>query len=1093
MFEKDIVGVIEQVYAQMGKVKKNIVVACYNNDFSLESIDEIQRYSQVDDVFFATKEFEYNFVIDAFAPFLEIIFEMHRTYVGGNFYEFMEECGVYYLHRDMLLECYNTGVCKRKESVILDEVDYEKSKMTEGLALMLKRLAEIKPIFMIINRFQIASESTMKLVELLLDEPTCHIGIVIGMNESQLAKKDCPTLNNIIEKASDESLVYHMGSTGQHRKGMEGAVDIQEIETVYNKFSNGIELLDYGLMSKNLDTFETMLKNCELQVSEEWRVKFIILYVRACILSDNIRKALELIDVLTLSKLEGEEQQKWLDYNCAYYTAVCFMYLGRLNAGLRYVTVAKEIAESLKDEELEFEAEVLKVQLRMSGWHNIFFCLEDVYIDEALLENLMKRKYENNLAHIYIYAYDNGPEVVAKAYRSEELLRHFSKGVELAMEIGNEQLVYDAYQKNIMIASTNGMNEIALLYSVRAYEFMSKRNTLDRARVLGGIGYNLSALGHNELAESYYNRSIEALYELRLPQDIAENDYNLALNSIMMGDYAKAQQSLQRVVLAVTRLRMNSLRVCNMSKLYALLALVSALQNQRFNADRYLKNCRQFLNYAVEKTKITSEEVFKHDYSVLDDDMFLFNFATGLLCMQEDKDEEALEAFEKAETYLVKAEGNQFYVYSIYRKSRMKLFEKMNRTQLYEKEKSTLDKYMESAKLIKESTPLQILNGVLKGRNVGPCSVQPKEIDNLMKSVGVGIDYIRAHEQMEFLNTWQRIISSHRGDEKELVENVMRVFLNYFGNDKAAYVRFEDDKPVVFYNSTEVVIDDEMAGLLSDNMIQYQDGFVVSKISGNFNEHLDMISYFGTDDVCSFAAIPFFNGRKIESFFITYVMMKENWHNANSRYMLDEEDLKIYRLLWRELNDAVIKIQANRQIYEMNAMLEKSAVTDMLTGVYNRSGMYREIGKMHGQSAAIMFIDLDNFKPYNDTYGHDVGDIVLQGMSNLFCDVIGDKGFVSRFGGDEFIILLNTKDKKELEEIAKQIYSRIESSNGFVKEIQTRLNQNIEMDESKKIGCSIGISITDSLSEQSADEMLRQADELLYTIKKGKKGTYAFI
>ena len=94
MFEKDIAGVIEQVYAQMGKVKRNIVVACYNNDFSLESIDEIQRYSQVDDVFFASKEFEYNFVIDAFAPFLEIIFEMHRTYLGGDFYKFMEECGV---------------------------------------------------------------------------------------------------------------------------------------------------------------------------------------------------------------------------------------------------------------------------------------------------------------------------------------------------------------------------------------------------------------------------------------------------------------------------------------------------------------------------------------------------------------------------------------------------------------------------------------------------------------------------------------------------------------------------------------------------------------------------------------------------------------------------------------------------------------------------------------------------------------------------------------------------------------------------------------------------------------------------------------
>lgn len=1093
MFEKDICGVIEQVYAQMGKVKRNIVVACYNNDFSLDTIDEIKRYSNMNDVFFATRQFEYNFVMDAFSPFMEIIFQMHREYVGGSFYDFMKECGVYYLHRDMLLGYYNTGVCRRKEGVLLDEVGYEQSKMTEGIALMLKKLAAIKPVFIVINRFQIASESAMALVEKLLDEPSKDIGIVIGMNESELAREESQILNRIIEKASDASLVYHMGTTGHHRREFKETVNVNEIEEAYTLISNGIELLDYSLITKNFTGLEKILKDNDTAVTEEQRARFIILYIRACILADNLNKALELIDVLTMSKMEDDDTQAWLKYNCAYYTGVCFMYLGRLNAGIRYVDLAREIAEGMGDPELVFEADVLKVQVRMSGWHNIFFCLEDIYIEESMLEGLMKRGYENNLAHIYIYAYDNGPQVVAKAYRSEKLLTHFSKGVELAMEIGNEQLVYDAYQKNIMIASTNGMNEIALLYSVRSYEFMKNKNTLDIARLLGGIGYNLSALGHNELAEAYYNRSIEALYELRLPQDIAESDYNLALNSIMMGDYAKAQQSLQRAVLAIQRLHMNSLRVCNMSKLYALLALVSVLQNQRFNADRYLRNCRQFLNYAVEKNKIAAEEVFKHDYSVLDDDMFLFNLARALKYMLEDRDDEALEAFEMAETYLAKSEGNQFYVYTVYRKSRMQLFEKLNRTELYETERAALDKYQETAKLIKESAPLEILEKIEIGGKKKPSRIKPKEIDNLMKSVGVGRDYIRAHEQMEFLNTWQRIISSNKGDEKELVDNVMRAFMNYFGNDKAAYVRFEDGRTVVYYNNTDLAIDDELARILCDNMRQYTDGFVVSKISGNFNEHLDMINYFGTDDVCSFAAVPFFNGRKIESFFVTYVMMKENWHNAASRYMLDEEDLKIYRLLWRELNDAVVKIQANRQIYEMNSMLEKSAVTDMLTGVYNRTGMYREIGKMHGKSAALMFIDLDNFKPYNDTYGHDAGDIVLQGMSKLFCDVIGDKGFVSRFGGDEFIIILKTRDKKELVDLAKQIYAGIEASNGFVKEIQERLNQNIEMDESKKIGCSMGISVTDSLNEQSVDEMLRQADELLYTIKKGKKGTYAFI
>lgn len=59
----------------------------------------------------------------------------------------------------------------------------------------------------------------------------------------------------------------------------------------------------------------------------------------------------------------------------------------------------------------------------------------------------MEFRYKNHLAHIYIYAYDNRPEVVAKAYRSEALLVHFSKGVELAKEIGNINLVIGAFKK----------------------------------------------------------------------------------------------------------------------------------------------------------------------------------------------------------------------------------------------------------------------------------------------------------------------------------------------------------------------------------------------------------------------------------------------------------------------------------------------------------------------------------------------------------------------------------------------------------------------------------------------------------------------
>ena len=93
----------------------------------------------------------------------------------------------------------------------------------------------------------------------------------------------------------------------------------------------------------------------------------------------------------------------------------------------------------------------------------------------------MEFRYKNHLAHIYIYAYDNRPEVVAKAYRSEALLVHFSKGVELAKEIGNINLVIGAFKKNTMIASTNGMNEIAMLYVVRLCEYLTEAEHVELA------------------------------------------------------------------------------------------------------------------------------------------------------------------------------------------------------------------------------------------------------------------------------------------------------------------------------------------------------------------------------------------------------------------------------------------------------------------------------------------------------------------------------------------------------------------------------------------------------------------------------------
>ena len=104
-----------------------------------------------------------------------------------------------------------------------------------------------------------------------------------------------------------------------------------------------------------------------------------------------------------------------------------------------------------------------------------------------------------------------------------------------------------------------------------------------------------------------------------------------------------------------------------------------------------------------------------------------------------------------------------------------------------------------------------------------------------------------------------------------------------------------------------------------------------------------------------------------------------------------------------------------------------------------------------------------------------------------------DRGFVSRYGGDEFIIVIESCARYELENIAKDIYARIAEADGFSSQIKKYLNHDVEFNEEKNITCSIGISYERNVtSESQITELIKKADDLMYTVKTGEKGHYAF-
>lgn len=1098
MFEKYLNGVIEQVFRRVSIEEKNIAMACYNNIFSMEGLETIKRYSQMDNVFFAWKEYSLENVVGAYDPFLDIICEMYRAYIHEDFNEFLNECQVYELHRDILNCYYETGICQRKEDVLLDEVEYEQDRMVKTIYCMLKKVAEYKPVMLVINRFQMASRSTMKLVQHLVEEPVSNIGIVLGVNEARIPKDNRIKIwQKLSEILGDWGQIYHVGRSSQKgkREYSQSVGKKVDYEKLFTQLNNVIELLDFYQANEYLLNMERRIKFDEVSIPDTVKLSLYFMHTKVSILMGDMSKALDIIE--DILRLKVPEQEERINYQCSMDSAACYMYLGKLDLAYHHAENAKTFAELLGQEKLVFLAEVLMLRAKMAGWHNIFFCVTDIQADAALIEKLMHYQYRNHLAHVYIYGYDNKPEVVMKAYRSESALVHFSRGIKLAKEIGNELLVCNAYQKNAMIASTNGLNEIALLYSLRTYQFIQDHKSLEAGRMLSAIGYNLSALGHMEESKEFYERAIRLFYDLQLPEEIAEVCYNASLTCFAQGKYKEAEFALKLATKTIDKLHLNSLRVCNLAKLYALHSIYSTLQWNLFDGERYLLNCAQFMNYLI----IKQDEEAVHDFARSDDDVCLYYFAKALQEAMDGDYAAAFESLERTEKYFQLAEGNLFYIHEVYYRVRMEVFEKMGRVELFKNEQLSLLQYEEAMIQISAGLSEKLLTEV--GQSLKKYeSVITEQIEGLIRQESLLKENKQKKRQLDFISEWQNMLDKSNVRAYELVKSSIRLFLNQFNNDCALYVRYDNNKANVLYNDTGVFISAQKQKELETHLALYPDGVAVSKITHTFYEHSDIIDMFDADEVCSLVAVPFFKNGKLESFFITYIKMKENWHDSVNRYLLNEDDLRIYQLLFRELGHAIHRIESYDKIYRMNKRLQEAATTDVLTGLTNRMGMYEKVQNLLKkrekekkiQGLCVMFLDLDNFKPYNDTYGHEVGDIVLRGMAKIFSAAVKDKGFVVRYGGDEFIIITYIHDRDELEAIAKDIYVRIQAANGFMESIRKVLGRDIVINEKDKISCSIGIMQAESFThEAQLDEMIKKADDSLYSVKASGKGKYIFV
>ena len=169
----------------------------------------------------------------------------------------------------------------------------------------------------------------------------------------------------------------------------------------------------------------------------------------------------------------------------------------------------------------------------------------------------------------------------------------------------------------------------------------------------------------------------------------------------------------------------------------------------------------------------------------------------------------------------------------------------------------------------------------------------------------------------------------------------------------------------------------------------------------------------------------------------------------------------------------------NRQLEKVLLQMEKLAMTDQLTGLFNRRAFLSVIEKefnksvQNNHSTSCLLIDIDHFKRINDEHGHNAGDLVLKEISQVMMNSLRKADTIARWGGEEFIILLPETAKKAALEIASKILTSVSACKFS--------------SVPKLVTVSIGLAAIPETGVDTIDKLIAASDGALYQAKaKGR-------
>lgn len=1010
----------------------------------------------------------------AYHPILPWIVQDIGQRNGREIDGIFKDADIYQFHKPLLKQYLLKKDLQQDEEIIPGELDFERKKLWDDLIRLLVRTGRGSPRVFLIGNAHLLPFSTILLLKELFQnrpaEPMLFI-FVYSLENPLRDPEDREHWDSLVQLGEEEGIIF--AREQEEPRDFSPSVGLSATSNDFENANVTLKLLaleDSRHLWQKLHslTTEGKLRLKDPEMAQMWESLGLIHY-----LHKDFDLALGFLQ--SLLALAHKLSDKALVCRTQRRMGQVYLEKGELEEAARVSGQSLKLAQELRDPLLifypRFTLFIIEDRLR----------LQNIREYRAFLENLLKEAESLGFLNTFAFIATNPFGLYSDFSPMDQEV--VEKGLQIAQKAGNYLRMASAYQTMGLAYSVKGHYAKVLDMYQKSRRLKEKlQDNLELAFIQNGMGFYYSMTSFYKKAHDFYCQAMQYLKEGKDFHEVAMTLFNLAINSLLAQRPDIALDAIKKCLRLMRILERKNLSYH--SELGILVLMGIALIKQKYNAQAW----QIWMKIQVDRLE---------PYPEKNEEFFLLNLFQALL--REGKLDESQEKtfFDNAEKYLFRSNDNiQYWAPFFY----------WEKGQLLLRAKKNIQAGVELSKGLKAAQEQDNLfySNIIQSQLAGkpPILASPLEkaeivdIEAVISSARLSKNLASLQQRIEdihFLNTLQSLF--YEEDRREsLITKTMDMFYASLEFQDLFFHRWEGGRAIKEYGrqNREASFKPDFQRLLELLFVEGEKRFYLQ------------IPHLVLDFYPDFTDRPFISlffpwGPQTSGHILAFL--------APGALPMKPEKIQVLSFSSRLLGQALEKIdqnltirRQNDELKEKNILLEKTASTDPLTGLGNRKALFLALKKEAARVSryfaegrpplSLLYLDLDNFKFFYESFGHGAWDVLLSRTSHSIQEIIRSTDHIFHFGRDEFIILLPETDAEGAVGLAKRIVDKIEESGSYRFELEKNLGQKLSIPSEKALTCCIGISVLRPGKDRdfNPDLLLQQASLALAQARDKGKG-----